>query len=90
MEENTQYWQQLLLNQQIKKENSLINFNLNKDTKKIDKIDLTKLFWKNGARYKELGFHKIQDEMKDYHQCIDERPDFALNNSIMLDEKTKL
>ena len=89
MEENQQYWHELSSNRQIKQKKSLIDFNLNEDTEKIEKIDLTKLFWKNGKQFDGKDFHHIQAEMKDCRQCINEQTDFALNNSIMLDEIKK-
>lgn len=89
MEENQQYWHELSSNRQIKQKKSLIDFNLNEDTENIQKIDLTKLFWKNGKQFDGKDFHHIQAEMKDCRQCINEQTDFALNNSIMLDEIKK-
>ena len=87
---NKKYWQQLSSQQQIKQEKSFINFNLNKDTKEIEKIELEKLFWKNGAQYKGVASHNIQDEMKYRRQCINERTDFALNSSVVLDDEKNL
>ena len=81
-----EYWQQLNKRQQWKKvETSLINFNLNEDTEKIEKIDLTKLFWKNGKQFDGKDFHYVFKEMTDLQKCIDERANFKLDNSIMLD-----
>ena len=90
--ERRKYWKELLLlneNKQIKKENDLINFNLNNDTTEIYKIELEKLFWKNGKQFDGKNFHYVFKEMTDLRRCIDERPDFALNNSIMLDKIKK-
>lgn len=88
--ERRKYWRELLSDKnkdkQAKQEgDDLINFNLNNDTEKIYKIELEKLFWKNGKQFDGKNFHHIQAEMAGHRQCINERTDFALNSSIMLD-----